>query len=126
MGPAWLGRTPRCVRRCAAKESRRSPLWQGYPERVGGHAQCVPLRLMTTVHAADQAVPGNNYSEGYSARGGQARSPYNLTVNPGGSSSGSATAVAANIVPIALGTETDGSGMSLSAYLIGSVMFECR
>jgi amidase len=51
----------------------------------------------------------NNYSEGYSARGGQARSPYNLTLDPGGSSSGSAAAVAANIVPFALGTETDGS-----------------
>ena len=54
----------------------------------------------------------NNYSEGYSGRGGQARSPYNLTVNPGGSSSGSAGAVAANIVTFALGTETDGSGKS--------------
>jgi amidase len=51
----------------------------------------------------------NNYSEGYSARGGQARSPYNLTLHPGGSSSGSAAAVAANIIPFALGTETDGS-----------------
>lgn len=52
----------------------------------------------------------NNYSEGYSGRGGQARSAYNFTVNPGGSSSGSAIAVAANIVTFALGTETDGSG----------------
>ena len=52
----------------------------------------------------------NNYSEGYSARGGQARSPYNLTLNPGGSSSGSAAAVAANTIAFALGTETDGSG----------------
>lgn len=51
----------------------------------------------------------NIYSEGYSARGGQSRSPYNLTTTPGGSSSGSAIAVAANIVPFALGTETDGS-----------------
>lgn len=51
----------------------------------------------------------NSYSEGYSARGGQARSPYNLTTNPGGSSSGSALAVAANLVTFALGTETDGS-----------------
>jgi amidase len=45
----------------------------------------------------------NNYSEGFSARGGQARSPYNLTVNPGGSSSGSAAAVTANIVTFSLG-----------------------
>ncbi|MCJ1255278.1 hypothetical protein MMC24_003094 [Lignoscripta atroalba] len=51
----------------------------------------------------------SNYSEGYSARGGQGRSPYNLTVNPGGSSSGSAIAVAANLCMFTLGTETDGS-----------------
>ncbi|KAF7511729.1 hypothetical protein GJ744_003460 [Endocarpon pusillum] len=51
----------------------------------------------------------NNYSEGYSPRGGQARSPYNLTVNPGGSSSGSAAAVGANAIAFSLGTETDGS-----------------
>ena len=51
----------------------------------------------------------NYYSEGYSARGDQARSPYNLTTNPGGSSSGSAGAVAGNLVTFALGTETDGS-----------------
>ncbi len=40
----------------------------------------------------------------------QARSPYNLTDNPGDSSSGSAGAVAGNAVAFALGTETDGSG----------------
>lgn len=54
----------------------------------------------------------NNYSEGYSPRGGQARSPYNLTLQPGGSSSGSGIAVAANVVSFALGTETDGSVIS--------------
>lgn len=51
----------------------------------------------------------SNYSEGYSARGAQARSPYNLNVNPGGSSSGSAAAVAGNLYMFALGTETYGS-----------------
>ncbi|KAL2071764.1 hypothetical protein VTL71DRAFT_12999 [Oculimacula yallundae] len=54
----------------------------------------------------------NVYSEGYSARGGQCRSPYNLTTNPGGSSSGSGAAMAANIGMFALGTETDGSVIS--------------
>ncbi|THY48746.1 amidase family protein [Aureobasidium pullulans] len=51
----------------------------------------------------------NYYSEGYSGRGGQCRSAYNLTVNPGGSSSGSGVGVGANVFPFALGTETDGS-----------------
>lgn len=54
----------------------------------------------------------NSYSEGYSARGGQCRSAYNLTKNPGGSSSGSASGVAANAIAFALGTETDGSVIS--------------
>jgi amidase len=57
----------------------------------------------------------NNYSEGFSARGGQCRSAYNFTVNPGGSSTGSGVAVGANLVPFALGTETDGSGMYTSS-----------
>ncbi|KAI9044493.1 amidase family protein [Aspergillus affinis] len=51
----------------------------------------------------------NNYSEGFTGRGGQCRSAYNLTVNPGGSSSGPGVAVGANLIPFALGTETDGS-----------------
>ncbi|KAI9798852.1 MAG: hypothetical protein M1833_004355 [Piccolia ochrophora] len=48
-------------------------------------------------------------SEGYSSRGGQGRNPYNLAENPGGSSSGSAGAVACNMCVFSLGTETDGS-----------------
>ena len=46
---------------------------------------------------------------GWSARGGQTRNPYILTRNPCGSSSGSGAAVAANLVAVAIGTETDGS-----------------
>jgi amidase len=48
-------------------------------------------------------------SSGWSARGGQARNPYALDRNPCGSSSGSAAAVSANLTPLAIGTETDGS-----------------
>jgi amidase len=48
-------------------------------------------------------------SSGWSARGGQARNPYCLDRNPCGSSSGSATAVAANLCAAAIGTETNGS-----------------
>ncbi|KAI1127177.1 amidase [Nemania abortiva] len=49
------------------------------------------------------------YAVGYSSRGGQNRSPYNLAEHPGDSSSGPATAVAANMCAFSLGTETDSS-----------------
>lgn len=48
-------------------------------------------------------------TSGWSARGGQTRNPYALDRNPCGSSSGSGVAVAANLCPVAIGTETDGS-----------------
>ena len=48
-------------------------------------------------------------SSGWSGRGRQTRNPYALDRNPGGSSSGSAVAVAANLTVAALGTETVGS-----------------
>lgn len=48
-------------------------------------------------------------SSGWSAVGGQTRNPYARDRTPGGSSSGSAVAVAAGLAPLALGTETDGS-----------------
>ena len=48
-------------------------------------------------------------SSGWSGTGGQARNPYDLSRSPCGSSSGSAIAVAAGLVPLAVGTETDGS-----------------
>lgn len=48
-------------------------------------------------------------SSGWSARGGQCRNPYSLDRNPCGSSSGTGSAVAANLVAVGIGTETDGS-----------------
>jgi amidase len=48
-------------------------------------------------------------SSGWSARGGQCRNPYLLDRTPCGSSSGSAVAIAADLAPLAIGTETDGS-----------------
>ena len=51
----------------------------------------------------------NGSTSGWSARGGQCCNPYDLSRNPGGSSSGSGAAVSANLASAALGTETDGS-----------------
>jgi amidase len=48
-------------------------------------------------------------TSGWSSLGGQTKNPYALDRNPCGSSSGSAVAVAAGMVPLAVGTETNGS-----------------
>ncbi|HJN51043.1 MAG: amidase [Pseudomonadales bacterium] len=52
---------------------------------------------------------GFRSSSGWSSRGGLTRNPYCLDRSAGGSSSGSAVAVAANMTIGAIGTETDGS-----------------
>ena len=52
---------------------------------------------------------------GWSGRGRLTRNPYALDRSPGGSSSGSAAAVAASLAPAAVGTETVGSIVSPSS-----------
>lgn len=51
-------------------------------------------------------------TSGWSGRGGQTNMPYFLDQNPSGSSSGSGVAVSANLVPVAIGSETNGSIIS--------------
>ena len=77
--------------------------------------------IVTRLRAAGAIIVGKtNLSEwanirsshsisGWSAVGGQTRNPYALDRNPCGSSSGSGAAVAAGLVRLAVGTETDGS-----------------
>ena len=47
---------------------------------------------------------------------GKTRNPHNLEHTPGGSSSGSAAAVAAAMVPFAVGTQTNGSVIRPASY----------
>ncbi len=54
-------------------------------------------------------IRSSHSTSGWSARGGQTRNPYALARTPCGSSAGSAVAVAAGYVTVAIGTETDGS-----------------
>jgi amidase len=74
--------------------------------------------LVARLRAAGAVIVGKtNLSEwanirsisGWSAVGGQTHSPWALDRNPCGSSSGSGAAVAAGLVRLAIGTETDGS-----------------
>jgi amidase len=54
-------------------------------------------------------IRSNSSISGWSAVGGQVRNPWALDRNACGSSSGSGAAVAAGLVRLAIGTETDGS-----------------
>lgn len=56
-----------------------------------------------------------NMPNGYSSRGGQVRHAWKADADPSGSSTGSAVAVAAGYVPLAIGTETCGSITSPAA-----------
>src|SRR5258705_11463874 len=50
---------------------------------------------------------------------GKTRNPWNTAHTPGGSSSGSAASVAAGVVPLAIGTQTLGSGVRPPAFCGG-------
>lgn len=68
-------------------------------------------------------IRDNDSISGWSAVGGQTRNPHALNRNTCGSSSGSAAAVAAGMVPAAIGTETDGS-VTCPAAVTGIVGFK--
>ncbi|HEY3283835.1 MAG TPA: amidase [Armatimonadota bacterium] len=92
-----------------------------------GHIAARDAFLVARLRAAGAVILGKaNLSEwsnfrsgrsssGWSARGGQARNPYALDRSPSGSSSGPAGAVSANLCPVAVGTETNGSIVSPSS-----------
>ncbi|HEX8667754.1 MAG TPA: amidase [Allosphingosinicella sp.] len=68
-------------------------------------------------------IRSNNSISGWSAVGGQTRNPHALNRNGCGSSTGSGVAVAAGMVPAAIGTETDGS-ITCPAAINGIVGFK--
>ncbi|HEX8574629.1 MAG TPA: amidase [Allosphingosinicella sp.] len=68
-------------------------------------------------------IRDNDSISGWSAIGGQTRNPHALNRNGCGSSTGSGVAVAAGMVPAAIGTETDGS-ITCPAAINGIVGFK--
>jgi amidase len=71
------------------------------------------LVLMGKTNLSEWAnIRSSKSTSGWSARGGLTRNPHRLDYNTSGSSSGSAAAVAAGLVSLAIGTETNGSIVS--------------
>ena len=87
-----------------------SPIYEGYrPER---DAACVAL-----MRAAGLTLLGKTVSTEFAyTYPGKTRNPHNPAHTPGGSSSGSAAAVADFMVPVAAGTQTGGSVIRPASY----------
>ena len=102
----------------------------GFETRAGS---CLPpevfagaeASIVTRLRQAGALVLGKTTTEEFAYRGTPppTRNPHNLAHTPGGSSSGSAAAVAAGLCPLALGTQTLRSTIGPAAYC-GTVGFK--
>ena len=73
--------------------------------------------VVARLRAAGAIIMGKTVSTEYAlARAGKTRNPHHPNHSPGGSSSGSAAAVADCMVPLALGSQTGGSVLRPAAY----------
>lgn len=95
---------------------------RGIPTRMGSRifASHVPGRsagLVRRLEALGGLVMGKTVTTEFAFRHpGKTRNPWNPAHTPGGSSSGSAAAVAAGFVPVAIGTQTLGSVIRPAAF----------
>ncbi len=91
------------------------------------HAGRTPSRDATAVsllRAAGAVILGKTVTTEFAYFSpGKTRNPHNPEHTPGGSSSGSAAAVAANMAPLALGSQTNGSTIRPAAYC-GAIGFK--
>jgi len=84
-----------------------------YKDRVG----TFDADIVRMLRARGAVLLGKTHSTGFAYRTpGPTRNPRDLAHTPGGSSSGSAAAVAAGMVPIAIGTQTRGSILRPASY----------
>lgn len=90
----------------------------GYGSPVyDGHRPARDARIVSMIRALGGTVFGKTATTEFAWRGPAATvNPWNRAHTPGGSSSGSAAAVAAGIVPLAIGTQTVGSVIRPAAY----------
>jgi Asp-tRNA(Asn)/Glu-tRNA(Gln) amidotransferase A subunit family amidase len=84
------------------------------------HAGRTPSRdasVVSRLRAAGAIIMGKTVTTEFATRTpGKTRNPHDPAYTPGGSSSGSAAAVAAGMVPLALGSQTTGSTIRPASY----------
>lgn len=97
-------------------------LTRGIPTEMGcaacrGYVPDVSAEVVMRIEQAGGFVLGKTVTTELATQNpGKTRNPWNPLHTPGGSSSGSAAAVAAGFVPLAIGTQTRGSVIRPAAY----------
>ena len=83
-----------------------------------GHYPTEDAEVVDRINKAGMVVIGKTVTQEFATRGnaGPTRNPCNLNHTPGGSSSGSAAAIAAGMIPLALSTQTAGSIIRPASY----------
>ena len=95
---------------------------RGIPTRMGsrifhGNVPSLSAWVVRRLEALGGLVMGKTVTAEFAYRTpGKTRNPWNTAHTPGGSSSGSAAAVAAGFVPVAIGTQTLGSVIRPAAF----------
>ena len=95
---------------------------RGIPTRMGSrifqnHVPTISAWVVRRLEALGGLVMGKTVTTEFAYRQpGKTRNPWNPAHTPGGSSSGSAAAVAAGFVPVAIGTQTLGSVIRPAAF----------
>jgi Asp-tRNA(Asn)/Glu-tRNA(Gln) amidotransferase A subunit family amidase len=93
-----------------------------YPTELGsplgaGRRPWVDATVVAKLRAAGAVIIGKSVTTEFAYyHPGPTRNPHDATRTPGGSSSGSAAAVAANMAPLALGSQTNGSTIRPAAF----------
>ena len=128
---AWLDLSRARRLSAAAPPGRLNGAWVGIKDIVDtagipsergsalfrGRVPAVSAKLVSRIEAAGGVVVGKTVTaELASATPGPTTNPWDPTRTPGGSSMGSAAAVAAGMVPLAVGTQTAGSVIRPAAY----------
>lgn len=94
----------------------------GMPTTMGSpiyanHVANESARVVARLEQSGALVPGKSVTSEFAYyTPGKTRNPWNTAHTPGGSSMGSAAAVAAHMIPAALGTQTNGSVIRPAAF----------
>ena len=98
-------------------DSGELPTEYGAPAIHGGHRPERDAACVAAMRAAGAVLMGKTVSTEFATfQPGKTRNPHNPAHTPGGSSSGSAAAVGASMVPIAFGNQTAGSLIRPAAF----------